>query len=127
MGNEAVFRGKDLEIRLFQSEPGHYVIVPLGMDGFTQVAAIVPCRMEAAPRAFTVHIRIRPDIIVRFPQIHCHTCLFKKKPYKGHIQVEQGFRTGLQYGKKLVLIIFKIGGSPVGRYNGSPVLSYPGH
>ena len=115
---EAVFPGKDLEIRLFQIQVGKDGVRTLGMDNLTKILT----RQHAAVLSLNKPVR---GIFIGQAQVDPESRLVDKETQQGHIQIDQFLRPAVQKFEKLVLIVLEICGSPVGRNDCTLMLEQP--
>ena len=117
--NKAVFLGKDLEIRLFQSQPLKNIIFLFGVDDIAEVAT------ERRDRSAG---RIGPSLgneIVGDTKIDGEADLFEEEADEAKIQFEERFGTAVQDGEEFITIIFEIGRTAVSGSDGAFVLGHP--
>ena len=105
MRHEAIFSGKHLVIRPFQSQVPKYMVRSFGMYAF--------------PVIFTVFQAAGWSKFLRLPEFHGQPCLFQKKTYQLQIQTEKRWKTAVKYGEKLVFIIFEKSRCSVRRNDGT--------
>ena len=116
---KAVLLGKDLEVRLFQTEILQDCIRAFGMDSFAEIVAY-----DKAP------VRFRDDsvaeIVACCADLHREADLLDEELQQGHVQVYKPFRAAVQNCKKLILVVFEAGRGVVGGYKRLLVLLRPG-
>ena len=91
IGLEAVFRGKDLEIRLFQIQFRKDGVRTFRMDDFTQV----------------LHLRFAL-IVFRQTQVNLDASLLYKEAYQSKVKVKKTFMTSFKNGEQFILIVIEI-------------------
>ena len=84
--------------------------------------AKVFARNQQSLRAFLTAVSAE---ITGCPQVDAQSRLFNEESQQSHVQVQEFLRSVVHDLEKLILIIFEIGGSPVGGYHGHLVLLKP--
>ena len=113
IGPEAVFLGKDLEIRLFQFQGAENVIRTFRMDRFAQVAA--------ADDVLTVVDNSLAGILGSESYVSSDACLVKQETEYGSVQVYESFWFFRVYGEELIHVVLEVCGCPV-RGNDGPFM-----
>jgi hypothetical protein len=108
IGHEAVFRGKDLEIRLFQIQVGENGVCALGMDDL--------------PKVF--HLRFTL-IVLRQTKIDLDAGLLYKEAYQSEVEVEKTLMSTFKDSEKFILVIIEICRHAICRDYGSLMLLDP--
>lgn len=116
---KAVLLGKDLEVRLFQTEVFQNCISAFRVNHLTQIIAYDGASIRLRDDSLAEIVACRADF-------DREADLLDEEPQQGHVQVYKPFRAAVQNCKKLILIVFEAGGGVVGGNESLLVLLRPG-
>ena len=105
---KAVFPGKDLEIRLFQSQSAKDIIILLRMNHLSKI--------------LTVSLL---DIVLSKSEIHLETDLLYEETQKCEIKIKQLLWLTVENGEQFILVIIEVCRHSICRNDGSLVLKNP--
>ena len=112
--DEAVFAGKNLEVRLFLAKPAQDVILTLRMYHIPEVTGTVAYgERQTGPHTISAQAGWRCEFRC-LPDFHRDAYLVHEKADNRKIQLPKGLGTAVENGEQFILIVFKKGGCPVG-------------
>ena len=123
--DEAVFAGKNLEVRLFLAKPAQDVILTLRMYHIPEVTGTVAYgERQTGPHTISAQAGRQCEFRC-LPYFHRNAYLVYEEADDCKIHLPQGLRSAIEDVEQLIPVIFEKGGCPVGRDYGPLVLLEP--